>query len=254
MQFFDTNPIGRILNRFSTDVDCVDQAIPFNIDDCLNCFVEVLGVLCIVSYSTPWFLAAIVPLSIAYLCLQRFYISTSRQLRRIEMISQSPLFAHFTETITGAASIRAFRVTDRFILDSERLLTNFNRCNWCSLISNRWLGVRLESLGNLVIFLAALLAVAERGNISVGIAGLSVSNSLLCVDTLNWMVRMVCSLETNAISLERLFQYTKETHQDGAWSMPSDKQLTSSWPDNGNINFCGVTTAYRDGLQPVLKA
>ena len=205
MEFYDTNPIGRILNRFSTDIDCIDQAMPFTIDDLLNCAVEVLGVLVIVSYSTPWFLAAIFPLTVTYFILQRFYISTSRQLRRIEMISISPIYAHFTETLTGASSIRAFGAQQRFVNESERLWTRNSRCNWSSLNSNRWLGIRLESLGNVVIFLAALLAVIGRDSISGGTAGLSLSYSLICVETLNWLVRMVCTLETNAISLGNIW-------------------------------------------------
>ena len=227
MQFFDTNPIGRILNRFSTDIDSIDQAMPFTIDDLLNCGVEVIGILCIISYSTPWFLAAILPMTIIYLLLQRFYISTSRQLRRLEMISVSPIFAHFTETLTGSTSIRAFGVEQRFIHESEKLITRNVQCNWASLNSNRWLGIRLEALGNLVIFLSALLVVIARDSISGGTAGLSVTNSLMCVETLNWLVRMVCTLETNAISLERVFEYTDEISQEAAWNTQVSKKFLS---------------------------
>ena len=235
MQFFDTNPIGRILNRFSTDIDSIDQAMPFTIDDLLNCGVEVIGILCIISYSTPWFLAAILPMTIIYLLLQRFYISTSRQLRRLEMISVSPIFAHFTETLTGSTSIRAFGVEQRFIHESEKLITRNVQCNWASLNSNRWLGIRLEALGNLVIFLSALLVVIARDSISGGTAGLSVTNSLMCVETLNWLVRMVCTLETNAISLERVFEYTDEINQEAAWDTQVSKKFLSI------IKMCDMT-------------
>ncbi len=209
MSFFDTNPIGRILNRFSSDIDSVDQTIPFLIDDFMNCFVEVVGIIVVISYSTPWFLLLLLPIAAVYLTLQKFYISSARQFRRLEMISKSPIFSHFTETVTGAASIRAFRAESRFIGESEDLVSRNNQCQWSSINSNRWLGTRCENLGNVIILVSAVLVVYGRGVVTPGLAGLSISYSLLATGSMNWMIRMMCSLETNSICLERIFEYTE---------------------------------------------
>jgi ABC-type multidrug transport system fused ATPase/permease subunit len=219
MSFFDTNPKGRILNRFSADIDCVDQMIPFQLDDVLNCVVEVVGIIFLVAYSSPIFLALMAPVSLLYYVLQKFYIRSSRQIRRLDSIHKSPLFSHFAETIVGAQTIRAFDAVDRFMIESEELLGRNNRCRWAFYNSNRWLGIRVENLGNLIILAAAVLAVANRGTVSAGLAGLSISYSLLSTGTLNWLVRNVCSLETNAIALERIYEYT-EREEEAAWSRP----------------------------------
>ena len=136
MSFFDTNPIGRILNRFSSDIDTVDQTIPFQMDDLMNCVLEVAAILIIISDTTPWFIPVLVPLSIIYIYLQKLYIASSRQIKRLDMISNSPIFSHFTESVTGASSIRAFQETDRFIHESEKLVTSNNHCLYLSLVSN----------------------------------------------------------------------------------------------------------------------
>ncbi|XP_023329650.1 multidrug resistance-associated protein 1 [Eurytemora carolleeae] len=252
MSFFDTNPIGRILNRFSSDIDSVDQTIPFLIDDFMNCFVEVVGIIVVISYSTPWFLLLLLPIAAVYLTLQKFYISSARQFRRLEMISKSPIFSHFTETVTGAASIRAFRAESRFIGESEDLVSRNNQCQWSSLNSNRWLGTRCENLGNVIILVSAVLVVYGRGVVTPGLAGLSISYSLLATGSMNWMIRMMCSLETNSICLERIFEYTEKPQED-AWDTPDDTSIDPEWPQQGKIEFCDVSVQYREGLPSVIK-
>ena len=251
MAFFDTNPTGRILNRFSSDVDTVDQTIPFEIDDFMNCTVETLATLAIITYSTPLFASLLLPLTILYFVIQKFYIASSRQLKRLDRISESPIFSHFTETVSGAPSIRAFNVCDRFVSESERLVGLNNRCLYLSFVSNRWLGVRLENLGNLVVLGAALFAVLDRHGLSGGLAGLSISYSLTLTETLNWLVRMICQLETNCVSLERIFEY-EEREEEAAWDTAVDQLVSGSWPERGGVAISGLTVGYRPGLAPVL--
>ena len=120
-----------------------------------------------------------------------------------------------------------------------------------SLSSNRWLGIRLEGLGNLVILGASLLAVLGRHSLSPGLAGLSVSYSLMVTETLNWLVRMVCALETNAVSLERIFQYSS-AGEEAAWKTDRDEELPESWPASGRLQLSNLTVRYRQDLDPVL--
>ena len=251
MSFFDSNPLGRILNRFSSDIDTVDQTIPFELDDMLNCILEVAAILVIITYSTPWFLAALLPLAAVYFLLQKLYIASSRQIKRLDMVSKSPIFSHFTETVTGAASIRAFGQTERFIAQSGDLVAENNKCLYLSLTSNRWLGVRLETLGNCVVLAAGLLAVAARATLSPGLAGLSVSYSLVVTETLNWLVRMVCALETNSVSLERIFEYAGRP-SEAAWEAGRDREVGADWPQQGALTMTGVTARYRPDLPAVL--
>ena len=125
MSFFDTNPIGRIINRFSADIDTLDTQIPWLLSDFFWCFSEVITTIIMISYATPQFLYVMPPIIIFFVAIQRFYIVTSRQLKRLYSVSKSPLFSHFSEMVSGASVIRAFQQTDRFIQESElKMKTN----------------------------------------------------------------------------------------------------------------------------------
>lgn len=108
MSFFDTTPAGRILNRFSKDVDVIDNVLPMTMQFWIMMFFNVLAILVVISYSTPWFLTVILPIGLVYYFIQVFYVATSRQLKRIESITLSPIYNHFSETITGQSIIRAY--------------------------------------------------------------------------------------------------------------------------------------------------
>ena len=128
MTFFDSNPTGRILNRFSSDIDTIDSTIPFQMDDMMNCMLEVVAILVIIVYTTPYFLLFLLPLAVLYVLLQKLYIASSRQIKRLDMISKSPIFSHFSESVTGASSVRAFQAMDRFTVESEKLVAANNQC------------------------------------------------------------------------------------------------------------------------------
>jgi ATP-binding cassette subfamily C (CFTR/MRP) protein 1 len=137
MSFFDTTPLGRIINRFSKDVDVVDNTLPMNMRSWIQCLFTVMSTIVIISISTPWFLAAILPLSIVYYLITKFYVATSRQLKRLESVSRSPIYSHFNETLTGCTTIRAYAVQDRFILESENKVDFNQKCFFPSIVANR---------------------------------------------------------------------------------------------------------------------
>lgn len=113
MSFFDTTPSGRILNRFSKDIDVIDNILPMTIQFWISMFFNVLAILVIITYSTPWFLTVFLPIGVVYYLIQVFYVATSRQLKRIESITLSPIYNHFSETITGQSTIRAYAEVKR---------------------------------------------------------------------------------------------------------------------------------------------
>ncbi len=253
MSFFDTTPNGRIVNRFSADINTIDQTIPNQINDFLWCACDCVAILVMISISTPMFVTVIVPLFVVYYFVQKLYIAASRQLKRLESISKSPIFAHFSETVQGASSIRAYGQQGRFVRESEdRVLANV-RSFYLSVSSNRWLGVRIEFLGNLIVLFASLFAVIGREDLSPGLAGLSINYALSIIDTLNWMVRQMCELETNAVAIERVVEYSNNP-QEAEWERPEeDSKLPEGWPEEGEIEFEDYQTRYRPGLELVLK-
>jgi ATP-binding cassette, subfamily C (CFTR/MRP), member 1 len=114
MAFFDTTPLGRILNRFSKDVDVIDNVLPMSMRFWIMMFFNVLAVLVVISYTTYQFLYVILPIGLMYYAIQKFYVATSRQLKRIESVTRSPIYTHFSETITGQSTIRAYGEEKRF--------------------------------------------------------------------------------------------------------------------------------------------
>ncbi|GAB6029961.1 hypothetical protein CHUAL_005656 [Chamberlinius hualienensis] len=251
MSFFDTTPLGRIVNRFAKDVDVVDNSIPMTIRSWVMCVLQVISTLVVICISTPIFIAVIVPLSILYYFIQKLYVATSRQLKRLESASRSPIYSHFSETITGASTIRAYNKQHDFIVLSENRVDENQISYFPSVIANRWLAVRLEFVGNIVVLAASLFAVAGKDSMSAGIVGLSVSYALSVTATLNWMVRMSGELETNIVAVERMKEYAI-TPTEASWNIESN-QPPPQWPQEGVVQFKKYTTRYREGLDLVLR-
>ncbi|KAL9964378.1 hypothetical protein ACROYT_G028009 [Oculina patagonica] len=251
MSFFETTPLGRIVNRFSKDISTIDDKVPMSLSSFLRTFCGVLGTIVAISFATPIFLAVILPLGLFYLFIQRIYVATSRQLKRIESVSRSPIFNNFFETINGASTIRAFGQQQRLIRDNYYRVDENHVAFYPGTSANRWLALRLEFVGNLIILFAAMFAVISRDSIESGLVGLSISYALQVTNTLNWMVRMSSELETNIVSVERVKEYS-EAPTEAEWVIP-DNRPPDGWPDAGNIIIEEFDLKYREGLPLVLK-
>lgn len=249
MSFFDTTPTGRILNRFSKDIDIIDTAIPATIRDWMSCFLQVIAAIVMIGLATPLFLVVIIPVAVAYYFIQKFYVPTSRQLKRLESITRSPIYAHFSETLSGLSTIRAYGASRRFVNESDEKIDHNQMCSHPAVISNRWLSIRLEFCGNCLILFAALFAVIS--DISSGMAGLSVSYALSVTQTLNWLIRMTSDLETNIVSVERIMEYGSNP-PEAAWTF-ENKSPNEDWPDKGQLDFKDYGARYRTGMDMVIK-
>ncbi|KAL9928611.1 multidrug-Resistance like Protein 1 isoform 6-T8 [Glossina fuscipes fuscipes] len=250
MDLFDVTPLGRLVNRFSKDIDTIDVILPLNLRVVIMQALMVLATIVVISISTPIFLVVIIPIAFLYYFAQRFYVATSRQLMRLESVSRSPIYSHFGETITGVSTIRAYAVQDRFIDESDNKVDKNQVCKYPSLIANRWLAIRLEMVGNLIILFASLFAVLG-GQSNPGLVGLSVSYALQVTQTLNWLVRMSSDIETNIVAVERIKEYG-ETKQEAPWEVETLK-LPRNWPNEGRVVFENFKVRYREGLDLVLK-
>ncbi|XP_064621093.1 multidrug resistance-associated protein 1-like [Lineus longissimus] len=253
MEFFDTTPLGRIFNRMSKDVDILDTNIPMTLRLWVGTSAFVVTTLIMITISTPWFLVALVPLLGIYYLVQSFYINTSRQLKRIESITRSPIFSLFGETVTGASSIRAYRQQDRFVKRIDELSDNNNMAYYPNIISTRWLGFWLDCIGNLMVLFASTFAVASRDSFgtSPGIIGLAITFSLRVTASLTLMVRMTCDMESYIVSAERIQEYTT-LKSEADWTK-DDQKPPIEWPDSGKVQFIDYATRYREGLELVVK-
>ncbi|NXG29334.1 MRP3 protein, partial [Dromaius novaehollandiae] len=249
--FYDTTPTGRIINRFSKDIYVIDEVIPPTILMFLGTFFTSLSTMIVIIASTPLFAVVIVPLAILYFFVQRFYVATSRQLKRLESVSRSPIYSHFSETVTGASVIRAYGREKSFVDISDLKVDANQKSCYPGIVSNRWLGIRVEFVGNCVVLFAALFAVIGKNNLNAGLVGLSVSYALQVTLSLNWMVRMTSDLETNIVAVERIKEYS-ETETEAPWII-EDRRPPEDWPSKGELEFVNYSVRYRKGLDLVLQ-
>ncbi|RKF62208.1 Metal resistance protein YCF1 [Erysiphe neolycopersici] len=254
MSFFETTPAGRILNRFSSDIYRVDEVLARTFNMLFVNTARSLFTLVVISSGTPAFIAVIIPMAALYYWIQRYYLRTSRELKRLDSVSRSPIYAHFQESLSGISTIRAYGQQQRFIKENEvRVDTNL-RAYFPSINANRWLAIRLEFIGSVIIFSAAvfsIVSVTTGHELSDGMVGLSMSYALQITQSLNWIVRQTVEVETNIVSVERVLEYGRLPSE--APEIIHRNRPPNSWPTAGSIQFNNYSTKYREGLDLVLK-
>ena len=204
--------------------------------------------------STPEFTILIIPLAALYLYIQKYYLRTSRELKRLDSVSRSPIYAHFQESLNGLSTIRAFRQQKRFLLENEWRVDANVAAYFPSISANRWLAVRLEFLGSVIILAAAsfaIISVARHSDLSAGLVGLAMSYALQITQSLNWIVRQTVEVETNIVSVERVLEYAGLPSE--APEIIPNHRPPISWPAKGIVTFNRFSTRYRSNLDPVLK-
>lgn len=256
LQWFEATPVGVSLNRFSKDVNSIDETLPRVLHGFFRTTVVVLGVLIVISASVPPFLIAIVPLYFAYRAILRYYLATSRELKRLDAVSKSPIFSWFQESLGGLSTIRAFGQTERFTATNETRVDRNQQAYFPSVSTNRWLAVRIEFMGATIIVIASALAVTliTRGvsKIDAGLVGLMMSQALSTTQALNWVVRSASEVEQNIVSVERAIQYT-ELPAEAPYHSEAEAAPPKDWPTAGALEFRGYSTKYRPNLPLVLK-
>lgn len=254
MSFFDTTPAGRIMNRFSSDIYKLDEVLARTFNMLFVNGARSAFTLAVISVGLPWFLTLIIPLSLMYYWIQRYYLRTSRELKRLDSVSRSPIYAHFQESLGGISTIRAYRQQERFELENEwRVDTNL-RAYYPSISANRWLAVRLEFIGAIIILAAAgfaVIAVAKHSPLTSGMVGLMMSYGLQITTSLNWIVRQTVEVETNIVSVERVLEYARLPSE--APDIVPNHRPAVAWPAFGALQFRNYSTRYRQGLDLVLK-
>ncbi|KAJ7056631.1 ABC transporter [Mycena amicta] len=252
MSFFDTTPLGRIMHRFTKDIDTIDSTL----GDALRMFAStasnILGAIILIAIVETWFLIAVACILLLYYFAAAFYRASAREIKRLDALLRSSLYTHFSESLSGLATIRAYGVSERFLRDNERLMDTENRAYWLSVTNQRWLGIRLDFLGSMLTFVVAMLAVGARFSISPAQTGLVLSYILSVQQAFGWMVRQSAEVENDMNSVERVFYYATEIEQEAPNEIPETKPV-ASWPAQGQIEMKNIVLKYRPGLPAVIK-
>ncbi|KAF4621625.1 hypothetical protein D9613_012586 [Agrocybe pediades] len=250
ISFFDTTPMGRILSRLSKDQDTLDNELSMTIFQFLSSFSSVIGTVVLVFYTFPYLGIIFAPLSVLYYIVARYYRASSVETKRLDSLMRSVLYGSFSETLTGLATIRAYREQDRSIKDAEGGLDLENRAYYMTISIQRWLAVRLDLFGNILIFGIGLFAAGFRHSVNPSKIGVVLSYTLSITQTFSDMVSQFAQNEQNMNAVERVLHYT-ELESEAATKTPNDPP--ESWPSEGAIEFKDVDLAYREGLPLVLK-
>ncbi|XP_057412548.1 ATP-binding cassette sub-family C member 9 isoform X6 [Balaenoptera acutorostrata] len=202
IRFFDTTPLGLILNRFSADTNIIDQHIPPTLESLTRSTLLCVSAIGMISYATPVFLVALVPLGVAFYFIQKYFRVASKDLQELDDTTQLPLLCHFSETAEGLTTIRAFRHETRF---KQRMLelTDTNNIAYLFLsAANRWLEVRTDYLGACIVLTASIASISGSSN--SGLVGLGLLYALTITNYLNWVVRNLADVEVQMGAVKKV--------------------------------------------------
>ncbi|KAL1808203.1 hypothetical protein DCAR_0727609 [Daucus carota subsp. sativus] len=252
LSFFDSTPSSRILNRSSTDQSIVDTDIPYRLAGLAFALIQLLSIVVLMS-NVAWQISilflVVLAISVWY---QAYYITTARELARMVGIRKAPILHHFSESISGASTIRCFNQEDRFLNRNISLINDYSRVAFHNSSTMEWLCVRINFLFNLVFFLLLVILVnLPRSAIDPSLAGLAATYGLNLNVLQAWVIWNLCNVENKMISVERILQYTK---------VPSEAPLViessrpePNWPANGKIELQNLHVQYTPSLPRVLK-
>ncbi|XP_057710540.1 ATP-binding cassette sub-family C member 9 isoform X3 [Corythoichthys intestinalis] len=254
LRFFDITPLGQILNRFSADTNIIDQHIPPTLESLTRSTLLCLSAIGVISVITPYFIVALVPLAVAFYFIQKYFRVASKDLQDLDDSTQLPLLCHFSETAEGLTTIRAFRHEARF---KQRMLelTDTNNTAYLFLsAANRWLEVRTDYLGAVIVLAAAGASIwgLDCGKPSGGMVGLALTYALTVTNYLNWVVRNLADLEVQMAAVKKVNSFLSTESENYEGSMDSS-QVPEKWPKDGEIKIQDLCVRYDQMLKPVLK-
>lgn len=250
--FFDNNPIGVLLNRCSRDMGIVDDQIPPTAFDAIEIFVQMIGILVLVSFISYWIIIPTLVLAVIFYYIRNYYIISARSIKRLEGITRSPVFSHLANSLYGLATVRAFGVQSTF----EKKFDEYQDCHtasWFLFISAaRWFGIVLDWL--CVIYLAAVtLALSlTHSTKTPSEIGLSISYAITLTGMFQWGVRQSAELESQMTSVERVDEFSHIENEKNL-ELSVEQKPPEFWPEAGRITFENVSLAYAPDAQPVLK-
>tara|TARA_R110002003_G_scaffold159_1_gene13727 strand:- start:916 stop:5493 length:4578 start_codon:yes stop_codon:yes gene_type:complete len=250
-RFFDQTPLGQLMNRFSKDIESVDQEVAPVAIGVVHCFASIVTIVILISIITPAFLIAASIISVLYFLIGRFYINSSRDLKRLESVHRSPLYQQFGETLSGMTTIRAYGDERRFIRENLAKINTQHRPFIYLWAANRWLAFRVDVVGALVAFFAGAFVILSVGRIDAGAAGLALTYAVTFTENVLWFVRLYSANEQNMNSVERVKEYL-DVEQEAPATIPESKP-PSNWPSRGSVEFISYTTRYRPDFDTVLK-
>ncbi|GFN98107.1 multidrug resistance-associated protein 4 [Plakobranchus ocellatus] len=252
ISFFDTNPVGRILNRFSKDVGHMDDLLPVTFFDFVQCALLILGIVLVAGVVNPWVFIPTFPLAVLFVLVRKYYLQTSRSIKRLEGTSRSPVFSYLSASLQGLHTIRAMRMQERFMTEFDAYQDHHTEAWYLFLATSRWLAVRLDWLCALFVTAVTCCSVLAADTMNAGLVGLSITYTMTLMGLFQWGVRQSAEVENQMISVERVLEYSRLPMEADLESKPG-KKPPPSWPMQGAIQASNVSLQYSPTAPYVLK-
>lgn len=249
MAFFEANPVGRILNRFAGDTWTVDDSLPFILNILLAQSAALVGTAIVLVLASPWTLLVLLLVSPLYHRLQAFYRASSRELKRLDSVARSPLLAHFSETMAGAVTVRAFGASSRFRAQSLALVDANQRVAFYSSAASQWLGLRIQAFGVVVVASVAAWAVgscAAHRPARAELIGLALSYATGVLGNLGGLLNSYADTEREMVAVERFGEFTSEPPEREVAAPPA-VEVAADWPRAGEVCVEDLCLRYRPG-------
>ncbi|KAK0071150.1 hypothetical protein PV326_001619, partial [Microctonus aethiopoides] len=239
MYFFNTNPSGRILNRFSKDMGAVDELLSVSLINTLQLFCMDLSIVVIISISNPWLLIPTTVMAILFYLFLIVYSTNNRDIKRLEGVARSPIYSHFSATLQGLTTIRSFNA-DKILVEEFDRHQDFHSGAWFIFLGmSQGFGIWLDSICTIYILLVTMsfLIIQDDTNPAQGAnVGLAVTQSLGLIGMFQWLIKNNADLQSHMTSMERVMDYTNLESEPPLVSLP-DKKPPSNWPHKGGIEF-----------------
>ncbi|KAJ5480698.1 hypothetical protein N7539_006592 [Penicillium diatomitis] len=248
--FFDTTPLGRITNRFSKDIQVMDNELSDVMRIYALTMTMIISVMILIIVFFYYFVIALAPLFVLFLLASNYYRASAREMKRHESVLRSNVYAKFGEAISGVACIRAYGVENQFRKSIRSSIDIMNGAYFLTFSNQRWLSIRLDAVSSALVFVTGVLVVTSRFNVSPSISGLVLSYILSIAQMLQFTVRQLAEVENNMNATERVHYYGTELEEEAPLHRV---EVPASWPEKGHIVFDDAQMRYRDGLPLVLK-
>ncbi|XP_053212745.1 ATP-binding cassette sub-family C member 4-like [Panonychus citri] len=253
LNFFENNPVGRILNRFTRDMGIIDVQIANNLVFMNLNLLQIVGVIVITGIVLPIVIIVAIVVVFVMWFVRKVYLQTARYIVRLEAQTRSPIYNQVATTYEGLTTIRAFQYEAKFIRQLYRLMNDNNSCKFMYFGVSRLIGMSLDLS---IIFLLATILISVLSfpdKFPGGEVGLVISTLLSVFGSLQYGIRLTAEFETNMISVERVLEYDK-LPLEPSWQTLKANLLPKNWPVVGNIRFNNVFLTYPGSVKPVLKS
>ncbi|KAJ3361542.1 hypothetical protein GGF31_002219 [Allomyces arbusculus] len=248
VSWFDSTPIGRVLNRMSKDIQTVDREVIFYLTGTSWAGFSVLLVIGVVTVILPAFIIFVLPVVFMYRSISQLYLATSRELKRIESTTRSPIYSCFEETAAGTSVIRAFHKHAQFMTRVHKTVDTYHRAFFYLWTSNRWLGTRIDFCANVSVLACGVGILMAGNSISAGTAGLALSWAMPIAGECSLYIRLYALAEMGMNSVERVLEYTQIEQEAQGGAAPA----TTQWPTQGAVTVSNLVLQYPSSTTPVL--